>query len=84
MAKVTLEEAVYFTPAIALTKENSWFLLTEFEELHRYVFTVGYQFSNFRTYGSYGHVTRREVESSIIDLFSQSGHVAVGLVYTRN
>jgi hypothetical protein len=83
MVKVTKVESTYFTPAVSLTKENSWFLLAEFEDLNRYIYTVGYQFSKFRTYASYGHVTRKEVESSITDLFSQSGHIAVGLIYTR-
>ncbi|MFT6745941.1 MAG: hypothetical protein ACJAZ2_000279 [Glaciecola sp.] len=83
LIKVGYQESTYFSPAISVSKENSWFMLTEFEELNRYIFTLGYEFSQFRAYTSYGHVTKREVESSITDLFSQSGHVAVGVTYTR-
>lgn len=83
IVKVTRDESTYFTPIISISKDNSWFVLASFEELNRYIYTLGYQFSKFRAYTSYGHVTRREVESAITDLFSQSGHVAIGLTYTR-
>jgi len=84
MAKFAVAGGTSFTPALSVSKNDSWFLITEFQDLSRCVYTFGYQFSNFRVYSSYGHVIRREVESSITDLFSQTGYVAVGLTYTRD
>ncbi len=83
MLKAHNHEELDFTPGISISKDQSWFALTEYEDLYRFVFTLGYEFSHFRAYASYGHVTDRELESSISDLFSQTGHVAAGITYTR-
>lgn len=83
LVKISVQEDTEFTPALSFSKNDKFFLLSEYENLNRFVNTLGYQFPKLRAYVSYGHVSGRVLESAITDLFSQKGHVVVGLTYTR-
>lgn len=69
-----------FTPGLAMSYNNHWFSLLEYQNLERFNYNVGRQFNNgFRMFVSYGSIVNREVQSVFRQVYSVDGHIGLGI-----